>query len=123
MDKHKIVAVDDTSFICETLAAWLKSSYDIKTFLSGQEALRYLEEHGADLILLDYDMPVMTGYEVLMSIRTSKRIGKIPVIFLTGVTNERMEAEMLERGANDFIRKPLDITTLRERIGKQLAAT
>jgi response regulator RpfG family c-di-GMP phosphodiesterase len=122
MDKPKIVAVDDAPFICETLKAWLKNDYEIQTFLNGKQALEYLLEHGADLILLDYEMPNMTGYEVLMGIRTDKQIGKTPVIFLTGVTNDRMEVEMMERGASDFIRKPLDISILRQRIEKQLHA-
>ena len=122
MEKHKIVAIDDTPFICDTLKAWLKSAYDIQTFLSGKEGLKYLSDNHADLVLLDYEMPAMTGYEVLMSIRTSKNISKIPVIFLTGVTNERMETEMMERGATDFIRKPLDLAVLRKSIEKQLQA-
>jgi putative two-component system response regulator len=120
MGKPKIVAIDDTPFICDTLTAWLKGTYEIRTFLSGKEGLQHLSDNDADLVLLDYEMPSMTGYEVLMSIRTNKKINKIPVIFLTGVTNERMEEEMMERGASDFIRKPLDLTVLRQRIEKQL---
>ena len=120
MDKPKIVAVDDTPFVCDTLTTWLKGTYEIRTFLSGKEALQYLSDNDADLVLLDYEMPVMTGYEVLMSIRTNKKISKIPVIFLTGVTNERMEVEMMERGASSFIRKPLNLALLRQHIEEQL---
>ena len=120
MNKPKIVAIDDTPFICETLTAWLKGRYEIQTFLSGKDALQYLSDNDVDLILLDYEMPNMTGYEVLMSIRTHKRIGKTPVIFLTGVENERMETEMLQRGANDYIRKPLDMSLLFSHIEKHL---
>ena len=120
MSKRIIVAIDDTPFICETLTAWLKGTYEVKTFLSGKEGLKYLSENKADLVLLDYDMPSMTGYEVLMDIRTSKTFSKIPVIFLTGVTNERMEAEMMDRGANDYLRKPLDIVLLRKSIEKHM---
>jgi putative two-component system response regulator len=65
-------------------------------------------------------MPGMTGYEVLMSIRTNKKLSKIPVIFLTGVTNDRMQQEMMERGASDFLRKPLDIALLRKHMDKLL---
>jgi len=120
MGKPKIVAIDDTPFIGDTLKAWLKGEYEIRTFLSGKEGLQYLSDNDVDLVLLDYEMPAMTGYEVLMGIRTNQKISKLPVIFLTGVTNERMEEEMMERGASDFIRKPLDLTLLRQRIVKQL---
>jgi PleD family two-component response regulator len=120
--KHKIIAIDDTSFICQTLAAWLKSRYDVETFSSGKAAMNYLNDvdNKADLILLDYDMPEMTGYEVLMAIRTGKYFSKVPVIFLTGEPNERMKTEMLERGANDYINKPLDMKILFDRIEKLL---
>ena len=121
--KQKIVAIDDTKFICDTLEAWLKSSYDITTFTKGEQGLKYLlENEDVALVLLDYDMPEMTGYEVLMSIRSNQKINKIPVIFLTAVENERMENEMLERGANDYIRKPLDIIVLRSHIEKLLGS-
>ena len=120
MGKPKIVAIDDTPFICDTLKAWLKGEYEIQTFLSGKEGLQYISSNDVDLVLLDYEMPTMTGYEVLMSIRANQKISKLPVIFLTAVTNERMESEMLERGASDFICKPLDLALLRQRIGKQL---
>ena len=120
MDKPKIVAIDDTKFVCDTLSAWLKNEYDVVTFLSGKDGIAYLTENTADLLLLDYDMPGMTGYEVLMEIRINKKTSKLPVIFLTGVTNERMEQEMMERGADDYIHKPLEMSVLRERIKKHL---
>ncbi|MCL2050194.1 MAG: response regulator [Lachnospiraceae bacterium] len=119
--KPRIVAVDDAAFVCETLTSWLRGPYEIHTFLGGAEAVAYLNQHGADLVLLDYDMPEMTGFEVLMKIRHNTDFGKsVPVIFLTAVTNERMEEEMLERGANAYIRKPLDLAVLKKTIAKFL---
>jgi DNA-binding response OmpR family regulator len=116
--KFKIVAVDDDPFICDTLTTCLKSEYEITTFQSGKDALPFLQENSADVILLDYEMPDMTGYEVLMGI--IKLHLKAPVIFLTGVINERMEMEMRDRGASDYIRKPLDINLLKECIRRHL---
>jgi CheY-like chemotaxis protein len=65
-------------------------------------------------------MPEMTGYEVLMAIQANHSLNKIPIIFLTGVINERMEEEMRDRGASDYIRKPIDMNTLKACIGKHL---
>jgi response regulator RpfG family c-di-GMP phosphodiesterase len=122
MGKFKIVAVDDDPFICDTLAISLKGEYEINTFLSGKDTLAYLKDNVVDLILLDYEMPEMTGYEVLMGIHDSKnkQNNSVPVIFLTGVVNERMEVEMRARGASDYIRKPIDMAKLRECIEKHL---
>ena len=120
--KPKIVAIDDTTFICETLKAWLSAKYDIVTFLNGKDGLDFIKENNPDLVLLDYEMPGMTGYEVLMGIRSNHSIRKsLPVLFLTAVTNERMEMEMMDRGANGYIRKPLDITVLNREISKHLS--
>jgi response regulator RpfG family c-di-GMP phosphodiesterase len=120
MIKPNIVAVDDQKIMCNLIASMLKEDYNIHTFTEGSEALKYMIGNAVDFVLLDYDMPNMTGYEVLLHIREDKRIADLPVIFLTGVTNPRMEEEMLERGANDFICKPIDFHLLRQRIKKHI---
>ena len=107
MGNPVIVTVDDQEFICGLVATILKDTYDVHTFTSGEKAIAFLSTHSVDLILLDYEMPEMTGYEVLMAIHADKRTANIPVVFLTGVTNARLEAEMLQRGASAYIRKPI----------------
>ena len=120
-NKPVILAVDDAAFVCDTLRTWLQDTYDIHTFLDGKSALEFLGKNETDLILLDYDMPGMTGYEVLMKIRQNPTIKRrIPIVFLTAVTNERMEEEMLNRGADAYIRKPLDIGILKHTINEYL---
>ena len=122
MDKPVIMLVDDLQVVGGVVKSILEGTYEVKTFTSGKEALEYLSDHSVDLILLDYEMPVMTGYEVLMAIRADKRFSKVPVIFLTAVTNERLEAEMLERGASDYVCKPIDAAVLRQRVQKHLSS-
>jgi DNA-binding response OmpR family regulator len=117
MEKPVIVAVDDTQFVLESVKSGLEDDFAIKTFLSGAEAVKYINENAVDLVLLDYDMPEMTGYETLMNIRAGSN-KKVPVVFLTGVTNDRMEVEMRERGAQDYIRKPIDFAVLRQCVSK-----
>ena len=120
MDMPIIMVVDDDDFFCSVVTRVLKHKYDVKTFTHGEEAKRYLAEHVPDLILLDYEMPNITGYGVLMVIRTDARTRDVPVLFLTGVTNARMEVEMMERGADGYIRKPLDAPELLQEIEKHL---
>ena len=121
MDKPVVVTVDDQLFICETLKSILSNKYEVLTFMSGKDAMEYLEERSVDIILLDYDMPGMTGYEVLMSIRSNKYNVKTPVIFITAQTNERMKMEMIERGANDYVCKPINSAILHQKISEQLS--
>jgi response regulator RpfG family c-di-GMP phosphodiesterase len=116
MSKPVIVAVDDTEFVLMSIKSGLEGKYDVHTFPNGIEAMDYISNNPVDLVLLDYDMPEMTGYEVLMKIRHLRGKSDIPAIFLTGVIHERMEQEMRTRGAQDYIRKPIDFAVLRQHI-------
>ena len=120
MGKPVIMVVDDLQVVGGVVKSLLEDIYEIKVFTAGSEAIKYLADHPVDLILLDYEMPEMTGYDVLMAIRADKRYAKTPVVFLTAITNERLQAEMLEHGASDYICKPIDVDVLRHRIKKHL---
>ena len=120
MSKRDILLVDDQPSICKEISAFLKDTYTVCAFKSGKEALDYISDHNVDLVLLDYDMPGMTGYEVLLSLRMNMATKKLPVIFLTGETNERMKKEMMGRGATDYLCKPVSSHELHECINKHL---
>ena len=123
MSKRGILIVDDQPSICKEVAFFLKNDYTVYPFTSGKEALEFLsDQQQVDLVLLDYDMPAMTGYEVLMAIRMNKATSEIPVIFLTGVTNDRMRQEMMGRGATDYLCKPISSSELRACIEKYLGS-
>ena len=120
MSIKDIVLVDDQPSVCREVTAFLKAKYTVHAFTSGKDALEYLASNKTDLMLLDYDMPGMTGYEVLMDVRLTKATAKLPVIFLTGVTNERMRLEMMGRGADDYLTKPIVSSELHKCIEKHL---
>ena len=120
MSEYNIMVVDDQPSVCKEVATFLKDAYTVHAFKSGDEALAYLEDNPADLILLDYDMPGKTGFEVLMAIRMNMSTKNTPVIFLTSETNERMRHEMLSRGANDYLCKPVKYDDLHACIEKFL---
>ena len=121
MSKPIIVAVDDQPFICQMIETILKQKYDVRTFTSGSDAVDYLTENKVDFVLLDYYMPIKTGYEVLMDVRASMHNSKTPVVFITAETNERMKMKMVERGANDYICKPINSQDLINCIEKHLS--
>ena len=121
MSKRDIMVVDDQPSVCKEVATFLKDDYTVLAFKSGKEALDYLKEHSADLVLLDYDMPNMTGFEVLMAMRMNMATRDIPVVFLTGETNERMRQEMMNRDAADYLCKPVSSIELHECLRKHLS--
>ena len=120
MSTRDILLVDDQPSVCREVTAFLKDTYTVHAFTSGKDALDYLSSNSTDLVLLDYEMPEMTGYEVLMSIRLNKSTHTVPVIFLTGETNERMRQEMMGRGATDYLCKPVTSYDLHQCIEKYL---
>ena len=120
MSRRTVAIVDDQRFICETLESMLKNTYEVCTFVSGEAAVNFITQQPVDIILLDYDMPKMSGYEVLLAIKANAATSAIPVIFLTADTNEHMKKEMMTRGAADYICKPIDSTLLHGAIKKYL---
>ena len=104
---HTIMIVDDMQINLDILHEILSDKYEVLTALSGNEALFKLKtEHLPDLILLDISMPVMSGFELISLISVDPRYANIPVIFVTGETDEYSEEKGLNLGAVDYIRKP-----------------
>jgi len=120
MNKRSIMVVDDQPSVCSGVVAILKNDYTVYPFTSGKDALNFLATSTIDFVLLDYEMPGMTGYEVLLSIRMNRSTKDTPVVFLTGETNERMKKEMLSRGATDYLHKPVKPDELHSCIRKYL---
>ena len=86
--RKSILVVDDDSDFLTIMEHWLKNTYTVDGVRSGAKALSYLELKHPDLILLDYEMPQLDGYEAMEKIRSNPLTARIPIIFLTGV-NER----------------------------------
>jgi PleD family two-component response regulator len=120
MEKRDVIVVDDQPSVCKEISTFLKDKFTVHAFRSGRETLDYLSKNTTDLILLDYGMPEMTGYEMLMAMRVDKSTKDIPVVFLTGETNDRMKHEMTSRGADDYICKPVNAYDLIRCVEKNL---
>ncbi|MBE7005190.1 MAG: response regulator [Ruminococcaceae bacterium] len=90
-DKHILLVDDDVMFL-QTMQGWLSARYRVTATRSGMQAITYIAAHTPDLILLDHDMPITSGPQVLEMIRSEPNSAKIPVIFLTG-RNDRASVE------------------------------
>ena len=100
-----VMVVDDDDLFRESLARNLcDAGFEVRDFPSGPEALIHLSEGGgADVAILDWRMPVMTGIELLKRMRQDGR--DLPVIFLTALTDQIYEEAALATGAVDFVEK------------------
>lgn len=118
--KPVIIAIDDDPMILNSLISVLKEEYSVRPFTSGRMVSDFVINQAADLILLDYMMPDMTGFEVLKELQSNPNTCNIPVIFLTGSRDSESEADALEHGAADYITKPIQPRLLHSRVRLQL---
>jgi len=113
-----VLVVDDDLINRKLLQAILKKSsivHEVKEATNGSEALTQLEINSdINLIFLDIVMPVMNGLEFTKIIRSNPKYSHIPVIILS--TDDTKKSEMLEAGADGFIRKPIKEDDIFEKI-------
>ena len=82
--KKKILVVDDSGAMLRNVKGWLEDKYQVILANSGALAIKYLAMNHPDLMLLDYEMPICDGKQVLEMIRAEEDFADIPVMFLTG---------------------------------------
>ncbi len=111
MNRRRIMIVDDDAESLNMMMKQLDVLYDVIGFSSGESAIEALDRAPAgrlpELILLDIIMNGMDGYEVLARLKTNEKYRSIPVVFLTGMTDELSEIRGLEMDAVDYLKKPV----------------
>jgi putative two-component system response regulator len=122
-DKLIILAVDDTSMNLRTIKTILEGEYDVRLAKSGELALGILENTPVKLVLLDIEMPGMSGFEVIDEIKKRPRSGNIPVIFITSHATPELIVSAYEHGAGDYIIKPVNPGVLEKKVRALLAKT
>lgn len=108
--KKKVVVVDDFSGVRTIVKEALeKKGYQVLEATNGEEAMKYFNGTQIDLLITDYDMPDMDGVKLIEKIRGTIRYMYTPVIMLSGVRKERIEAKINHLNIACFIQKPFDI--------------
>ena len=116
--KKKVLIVDDDTEIVDLLVEVLSRDgrFDIKTATSGYEAGIHTQQFRPDCILLDYMLPDVNGNVVCHTIRKNPEFENIKIIIVSGVIKQDEIDQLLKSGAQDFIKKPFDISELLKRI-------
>ncbi len=91
--------------------------YEAREAADGHEALKMLKADPVDLVLLDINMPGMSGDEVLRELKRTEKLRHIPIVIISTVDEIAMIADCIELGADDYLTKPFNKTILRARIG------
>ena len=118
---NNILIIDDDPDILKFLVGLFDDHIGVSFASSGAKALEHVQANKPDLILLDVEMPEMDGFAVCRQLKSDPATQHIPVIFLTGMADEKYITEGLRLGAVDYITKPIDAKIVIAKVKNQLA--
>lgn len=121
-ERQQILIVDDSQINCEILAEILKDEYRILEAANGEECINLLKQYGTGiaLLLLDINMPVMDGFEVLALMNRKHWIEDIPVIIISSEDSASYVRRAYEMGASDYISRPFDVQVVHQRVSNTI---
>lgn len=106
--KKKILVVDDSGTMLRSVKGWLEDKYQVILANSGAMAIKYLAMNHPDLILLDYEMPICDGRQVLEMIRAEAEFSTVPVIFLTGKNDKESVMKVTALKPDGYLLKTME---------------
>jgi two-component system sensor histidine kinase/response regulator len=116
-NKGNIMAVDDNPANLKLLEGMLRQQgYHVRSFPRGRLALAAAVENPPELILLDINMPEMTGYEVCERLKSNDKLARIPVIFLSALGEAEDKVKAFHSGGVDYIAKPFQLEEVQARV-------
>jgi len=115
-----IFIVDDSDANLTLAASILENEYRILSMPSAERMFVLLGKKIPDLILLDIEMPEMSGIEAAAKLKETPQWKEIPIIFITGWIDEKVEADAAMSGAQGIIKKPINETVLKNGVKKVL---
>src|ERR1017187_1924236 len=125
IDKQTVfLVVDDFEAMRNVTASQLRSmgAKAIVMANNGAEALRMLKDKRVDIVLSDWNMPVMTGLELLKEMRADKKLSHLPFIMITAEAERKRVDEAIANGVSDLLVKPYTADRLATRIEKALTS-
>ncbi|MCB4790588.1 MAG: response regulator [Elusimicrobia bacterium] len=121
--RKKILVIDDEPEFGDLVNELINHQfpdYEVKIVYNGFSAGRMLNEYLPDLIILDLMLPGVNGFEVCQQIRSSEFLNSTRILAITGYDSEENRKKILDCGANDYLAKPMDVQTLKEKITSML---
>ncbi len=120
-DKKSILIVDDDVAFLKMINRWLKDDYKLFCVNSGMQAITWLAKNQCDLVLLDYNMPIISGAEVFQMLQSEPATKNIPVMFLTGKNDRNTISEVLALKPERYILKSIGHEELLAALGNFFA--
>ena len=110
--KKHVLIVDDDRTILKMLKTALEDTYDVTTMVNGIMVEKFLEAKDVDVVILDYEMPVETGADIFRKIKANEKANRVPVCFLTGVSEREKIMEVMSLKPHGYLLKPIDMDML-----------
>jgi len=122
--KEKVLLVEDEQRIRTLLRLYLeKNNFSVIMAKDGEEALEIVKKRSVDIIVLDIMIPKKNGLEVCRILREHKRLKKIPILYISSLTEKASIISSLEQGGDDYVTKPFDPNEVVARIHAILRRT
>jgi diguanylate cyclase (GGDEF)-like protein len=119
-NKERILIVDDDQRICEVLCELMTAlNFPCESTITGNEALEKLENEGYSVLLVDMKMPEMSGFELIQLARENHP--DLTIIAMTGYAEDYRYVDIINSGANDFIKKPIDTGELEAKLVRNVS--
>lgn len=117
----KILIADDNTSIRKSLEFVLKrSNFEIAEAVNGQEAVDVTKTFLPDLIIMDFKMPILNGWEAAKIIKSFDDLKHIPIIGYTGYASKEHILEGMKAGCNEIIKKPIDLESMKKKVSSYL---
>jgi CheY-like chemotaxis protein len=116
MKKSIVLAVDDMPEVLQCINSILQDRYDVRLAVNAASAQEVIKNTAVDLILLDVEMPGMSGLVFLEKLQKDEAYKKIPVVFLTSNNDDKIVKTAIKNGAKGYITKPFTSEALRESV-------
>ncbi len=120
-EKKQILVIEDENSLRLLLSSYLSKHYAVESRKDGLDALSWMSKGNIpDVIVLDMEMPNLSGAEFLIHIRSSGFFGHIPVLVTSGTDDKELPKKLEKLGANGFMKKPINPSQVLETIEKFL---
>ncbi|MCR5830238.1 MAG: response regulator [Lachnospiraceae bacterium] len=116
--KRSILIVDDDITYMRTVYEWLKDEYHVGMASGGVQAISYLTKNKVDLVLLDYEMPIANGPQVLQMLKSDSQTDSVPVMFLTGHGERESVMSVIDLKPADYLLKSIGKEMLLKKLGE-----
>lgn len=114
--KKHILIVDDDRTVLKMLKTALEEDYTITTMVNGVMVEKFLVAKEVDLVILDYEMPGLTGADIFRKLKVNEQTANIPVCFLTGISDREKIMEVMSLRPHSYLLKPIDMDMLKAAI-------